>query len=178
MGYAQRLLGDDEELVHDLHPHAKALIGPVLWLLVVVAATAFGTAAMPEGDYRQIGRIALWALAALLLLLLVVVPFLRWRTTHYVITTHRVLLRHGVVSRQGRDIPLARINDVSFSHGLVDRLLRCGSLTIESAGERGQVVLQDVPRVESVHRELYELTERDDLRRRRAEHDRDGDGRL
>lgn len=178
MGYAQSLLGDDEKLVHDLHPHAKALLWPVVWLLLLVAATAFGTAAMPEGDYQEVGRYALWAVAALLLVLLVIVPFLRWRTTHYVITSHRVLIRHGIVSRQGRDVPLSRINDVSFSHGLVDRMLRCGSLTIESAGERGQVLLQDVPRVESVHRELYELTERDDLRRRRAEHDVDGDGKL
>jgi hypothetical protein len=34
-------------------------------------------------------------------------------------------------------------------------------LTIESAGERGQVVLSEIPHVEKVQSELYELVEAD-----------------
>jgi hypothetical protein len=30
-----------------------------------------------------------------------------------------VMFRHGLVTRQGIDIPLARINSVEFRHGLV-----------------------------------------------------------
>jgi hypothetical protein len=48
---------------------------------------------------------------------------------------------------------------------VVDRMLGCGTLTIESAGERGQVVLTDIPGVEKVQSVLYELVEAD-----RAEH--------
>jgi uncharacterized membrane protein YdbT with pleckstrin-like domain len=88
-------------------------------------------------------------------------PWLRWRTTHYVFTSERVILREGIISRQGRDIPLGRVNDVSFSHGLIDRMLGCGTLTIESAGERGQVVLASLPRVEKTQSVLYELVEAD-----------------
>ena len=91
-----------------------------------------------------------------------VVPFLRWRTTLFVITTRRVVVRTGVLSRQGRDVPLSRINDVTFSHDLVERLLGCGTLVVESAGERGQVTLTEVPRVETVQRTLYDLVERAD----------------
>ena len=42
-----------------------------------------------------------------------------------------------------------------------ERLLGCGTLTIESAGERGQSVLTDIPRVERVQTTLYELVEAD-----------------
>jgi uncharacterized membrane protein YdbT with pleckstrin-like domain len=56
-------------------------------------------------------------------------------------------------------VPLSRINDVSFSTTLLERLLRCGTVTIESAGEHGQVVLPEVGDVEHVQREVYRLVE-------------------
>jgi uncharacterized membrane protein YdbT with pleckstrin-like domain len=79
-----------------------------------------------------------------------------------------VLLRTGVLSRSGRDVPLGRINDVSFEHTLLERMLRCGTLTVESAGERGLIVLTDIPRVEAVQGTLYQLMEDDEFRRTRA----------
>ena len=71
-----------------------------------------------------------------------------------------MVTRVGVLTRTGRDVPLTRVNDVSFTETLLERVLRCGTLTVESAGERGQVVLTDVPRVAEVQRTLYELIER------------------
>jgi uncharacterized membrane protein YdbT with pleckstrin-like domain len=91
-------------------------------------------------------------------------PWLEWRTTHYVFTSERVLLREGVLARHGRDIPLARINDVSFSKGLLDRLLGSGRLTVESAGEHGQIVLNDIPQVEATQGTLYRLVEEEQNR--------------
>ena len=44
---------------------------------------------------------------------------------------------------------------------------------MESAGERGQVVLTDIPHVERIQRELYELSEDDESRRRRHPRDED-----
>jgi uncharacterized membrane protein YdbT with pleckstrin-like domain len=70
-----------------------------------------------------------------------------------------VLMRNGVLSRSGRDVPLTRINDVSFQRSIMERLFGSGTLIIESAGDRGQVVLKDVPRVEGVQRVIYQLVE-------------------
>ena len=88
-------------------------------------------------------------------------PWLVWRTTHYVLTNERVLLQTGVFSRDRRDIPLSRVNDHAMSQKFIERLLGCGTLTIESAGERGQSVLNDIPHVEKVQTTLYELVEAD-----------------
>jgi hypothetical protein len=64
-------------------------------------------------------------------------------------------------------MPLSRVNDVTFEHsGLLERVLRCGTLVVESAGERGQLVLKDVPHVEDVQRDVYQLAEADEERRR------------
>jgi uncharacterized membrane protein YdbT with pleckstrin-like domain len=105
------------------------------------------------------------AVALALFLWLAFWPFVVWRSTHFVFTNERVLLREGVFNRQQRDIPLTRVNDVSSSQTLLDRLLGCGRLTVESAGERGQSVLKEIPRVVQVQKVVYELVEADHDRR-------------
>lgn len=164
MAYSPKGLAQDERIVLDLHPHWKALVAPVIILLLTCAVSGFGLAAVPEGDWQGRARVAVGAAAAGVLLAWVVVPVLRWRTTHFVVTDRRVLMRSGVLARQGRDVPLSRINDITFSHTVLERVLGCGTLVIESAGERGQVTLADIPRVEEVQRTVYELVEHTDRR--------------
>jgi uncharacterized membrane protein YdbT with pleckstrin-like domain len=161
MGYPKRLLADNETIDTQLRTHWKALVGPVLALLVVVPLTTFIMARIPDSSNRTAIRLVVLVLGIVALLWLSLLPFLRWWTTVYVLTTHRLILRQGIIARSGRDIPLARINDVSFSHTAIERVLRCGTLVVESAGERGQVTLTDIPRVEQIQRRLYELVEAD-----------------
>jgi uncharacterized membrane protein YdbT with pleckstrin-like domain len=157
--YPQRLLGDDEEIVLDLHPHWKRLVLPALLVPVVVGLASYAVFLLPDGATQTPLRIVVIAVAALVLIRWSVWPWLRWLTTRYVLTTHRVIVREGVFGRSGRDIPLTRVNDVSFHHSVVERMLGCGTLTIESAGEQGQVVLPEVPGVERVQREVYRCVE-------------------
>jgi uncharacterized membrane protein YdbT with pleckstrin-like domain len=89
----------------------------------------------------------------------VIWPFLTWWNTVYAITDRRLVLRQGVFNRTGHDMPLSRLNDVRFSHNVIERVLGCGTLVVESAGEAGQLVLDDVPRVEQVQRTLYRLSD-------------------
>jgi uncharacterized membrane protein YdbT with pleckstrin-like domain len=156
MAYPKKLLSEGESIVLETHPHWKVLVVPVIELLVVL-----GVAGYLLGTFDQSwARWTTAGVAAVLVLVLFVIPFLRWRSTLFVFTDRRVVTRVGILTRSGRDIPLTRINDVSFSHNLFERLLRCGTLTVESAGERGQAVFNDIPRVADVQHRLYELTER------------------
>jgi uncharacterized membrane protein YdbT with pleckstrin-like domain len=166
MAYPTKLLAADETLVHDLHPHWKALISPLITLVLVLGIGGFIAARIPDGDQQGLERLGVLLLALLLLGFYSLRPFLRWITTHFVITDRRVLVRTGILARTGRDIPLSRINDITFSHTFLERLLGCGTLVVESAGERGQVTLSEVPRVETVQRELYDLVESTDERLR------------
>ena len=159
MAYPRRLLSQDEDVELELHPHWKALVVPVLALLVVVPLASFAAARVPEGSARSILRSAIAAVALVVLVWTTVLPFLRWVTTHYVVTNRRLITRRGIVARTGRDMPLTRINDISFSHTVLERVLGCGTLVVESAGERGQLTLDDVPGVEDVQRRLYELAD-------------------
>jgi uncharacterized membrane protein YdbT with pleckstrin-like domain len=171
VGFPESVLTKDEQVVSHLHPHWKALIRPMFVVVLAVAAVVLAGIFLPTGS-RMIGLYVVGAIALVAIAWLAFWPWLRWRTTHYVFTNERVIMRHGVFSRAGRDIPLGRINDVSFSHGIIERMLGCGTLTIESAGERGQVVLADIPRVEKIQSVLYELVEDD-----RAKHTFDDDDR-
>jgi uncharacterized membrane protein YdbT with pleckstrin-like domain len=154
MAYPKKLLSEDEQVVLETHPHWKTLVVPFLELLVVLAVAGF----LLAQDWWP--RWITVVIALLFGLVLFGVPFLRWRTTLFVITNRRVVTRSGILTRTGRDVPLNRINDVTFTENLLERVLRCGTLLVESAGERGQVVLTDVPRVAEVQHQLYELTER------------------
>ena len=159
MPFPSRLLAEDEEVVLDLHPHWKQLVVPLLLIPVVCGVASYVAFILPDDSARTALRWAIAVVAALMLLRFSLWPYLKWQTTHYVLTTRRVVIRQGVFGRSGRDIPLTRVNDVSFRHTLFERLLRCGTLTIESAGEHGQVVLPEVPQVEMVQREVYKRVE-------------------
>jgi hypothetical protein len=56
---------------------------------------------------------------------------------------------------------------VAFSQSLWDRIVRAGTLTIESAGEHGQETLVDVPNSERQQQLLNRLIEEDADRRAR-----------
>ena len=157
MAISAKLLGEDEYVVVSTRTHWKALIGPVFLLLVVAGLGGFLAAIVPSGSLQTAARIAILAVGVVVLAMFALRPFLDWFFSTYTITNRRLITRHGVLTRTGRDIPLMRINDVSYEHGLIDRMLGCGTLHIESAGERGQVVLPDVPHVEHVHLQMSDL---------------------
>jgi uncharacterized membrane protein YdbT with pleckstrin-like domain len=170
VGFPESVLTSDEQVASHLHPHWKAVFWPgvlgVVVILGVIAAWIF----TPGG---QIVALIISGLGLVIIAIFVFWPWLRWRTTHYVFTNERVIMREGVFSRNGRDIPLGRVNDVSFSHSLFERMLGCGTLTIESAGERGQVVLSDIPHVERTQSMLYELVDQDRTRHTFGDDDRE-----
>jgi membrane protein YdbS with pleckstrin-like domain len=157
-------LNDGEQPVLRIRPHWKTLIRPLVVAVIVIAAALMLVVLIPSGRAAAAERLAVAAIAILALMLWLMVPVLRWRTTMYELTTRRLRMRDGILVRHGRDIPLARINDVSFERGPLDRLLGSGRLVVESAGEHGQIVLRDIPRVESTQALLFRLVEAEQRR--------------
>jgi membrane protein YdbS with pleckstrin-like domain len=156
-------LSGGEQPVMRLHPHWKTLIRPILIAVLVVAAALIAVSLI-HGSGAAAARGAVGVVAVLVLMVWLIVPVLRWRTTTYELTTKRLRTRYGIITRNGRDIPLTRINDVSFEKGPLDRLLGAGRLVVESAGEHGQILLRDIPHVADVQATLFKLVE-DEQRR-------------
>lgn len=164
MGYPAKLLTAGEIVVYDMRQHWRVLFFPAVTVVLLVFVTTFLLANVPSGwDWAQ------WLVlggAAFVFAVWVIRPVIEWATSQYVITNRRVIIRSGVVARQGRDMPLARVNDVHFNYGVIDRMLGCGDLIVESAGETGRLLISAVPEVELIQREIFRLHEEDDLRRR------------
>lgn len=150
-------LAEGEELVLRLHQHWKTVLRPVLILAATILALLAVLIFLPAGRDTAIVRLVLGALALIIVVIWVAVPLLRWRTTSYELTSRRLRLRAGIVTRSGRDFPLAKISDVSFAQGLLDRVLGCGRLIVESPGENGQLVLNEIPQVQLVQSTLFQL---------------------
>ncbi len=161
MAFPDDVLTADERVVLHLRPHWKAAVRPVLVLLATLAALVVVLVYLPGDDDGRTGVLVVAAACLVVAVWKVLWPLLVWRGTHYVFTDERVLLQRGVLARDRRDIPLARVNDHAMSQRVVERLLGCGTLTIDSAGELAPAVLEAVPGVARVQTTLYELVEAD-----------------
>jgi uncharacterized membrane protein YdbT with pleckstrin-like domain len=150
-------LTEGEHVVLRLHRHWKTVLRPLLILAVTVGALLAVLVSLPS--LSGPARAGLGAVALLIAIFFVLGPLLRWRTTSYELTNRRLRLRAGILTRTGRDFPLSKISDVSFSQGLLDRVLGCGRLIVESPGERGQLILTEIPRVQEVQATLFQLAE-------------------
>src|SRR5260370_16278735 len=108
-------LSEGERSVLILHPHWKTVLLPVLLLVLVVVVAAVLVAVIPHNKMQGDERIAVGVLAALVALIWTGIPFLRWRTTTYELTTRRFRPRSGILSPSARPFPLLRPSDVTFS---------------------------------------------------------------
>ncbi len=151
MPYPARLLNDDESVALDLHPHwwffaepvMSFVVSGVLWLFV------FGQNKPKTYLTYPIGVIALVALVWLL------VRYLKWRSTYFVITSDRLIYRHGVLGRAGIEIPLERVNNVNFKQSIFERMIGAGDLLIESGGEDGKQSFSDIAHPDKVQNLIH-----------------------
>jgi uncharacterized membrane protein YdbT with pleckstrin-like domain len=165
--YPDQLLADDERVVKHLHPHWVTLVTPTLLLLVVVGLASFLAAIAPDGSLQSVVRLVIVAVALAALVVVALVPYLRWRTTHYVLTTHRLMTRVGILSHTGRDVPLNRISNAMYEQSLFERIINSGTLVVESAGEDGQQVFKHIPDADQTQQLINRLVEGDHERRSR-----------
>ncbi len=161
MAFPRSLLADHEKIVFELRPHWVALVPSALWTLMLGIALflAYQAAeAIVDGDPSTAKSIA-GGLVTVAWLALAVIPFLRWFFTLFVLTSDRLITRSGVIAKHSREIPLERINDVTFNQSVLDRVLGAGDLLVESAGERGQTRIENVRKPEQVQLMIYKQTE-------------------
>jgi uncharacterized membrane protein YdbT with pleckstrin-like domain len=167
VAYPDSLLADDERVVKHLHPHWITLLVPTVLLVVIVGLGSFLASIVPDGSAQGIVRIAIGAVAVLAVIVVVLVPYLRWRTTHYVLTTHRLMTRLGILNHTGRDVPLNRINNAMYEQSFWERIINSGTLVVESAGEDGQQVFKNIPDADQTQQLINRLVEGDHDRRTR-----------
>ena len=139
MPYPKKLLNDYETLALDLHPHWWYFAESVFALVVTITLGIIALAMDASSTIK-------WIVVVLILLsaLWVLVTYLKWVTTNFVITSDRVIFRHGVFAKSGIEIPLERVNSVHFDQGVFERIVGAGDLMIESGAKEGQQRFTDI----------------------------------
>ncbi len=154
MAFPKKYLNDEEEIILDLRPHWFFLFGPGV-LLVAALALAIWVSQNVDSDFALFPALGL----AIVALLFFLVRYAQWLTTDFVLTTDRLIYRKGVLSRQGREIPLERLNDVSYKQTLFQRMMLAGDLLVESAGEQGQSQYGHFSRPQDIQNEIHRAIE-------------------
>jgi uncharacterized membrane protein YdbT with pleckstrin-like domain len=152
--FPRKLLNDNEDVILDLRPHWWFLSGPVAALVFFIVLSIV-VQSQVDNDPATIASVV----PVVLSMLWFVGRYMKWTTTNFVLTTDRLIYRSGVVGKRGKEIPLERLNDISFNQSVFERLIGAGDLLIESGGERGQQAFTDIRRPAQVQNEIYRQIE-------------------
>jgi uncharacterized membrane protein YdbT with pleckstrin-like domain len=154
MAFPRNLVNEGEELVLDLRPHwffmfepTISLVGAVLLGIIVITHDPPSWLSLPVG-LLVLGVLVWWG-----------IRYAKWVTTNFVVTDRRVVYRSGVLAKKGIEIPLERINTVTFSQSIFERMIGAGDLGIESASRDGAETFNDVRKPSNVQNEIYRQME-------------------
>ena len=142
MPFPKKNLNANETIALDMHPHWWYFAEPA-WSLLFSIILGIIVLAKTHGDVGKVLRV-------LTLILLVgtaiwlVIRYMKWLTTNFVITSNRLIFRQGIIGKSGIEIPLERVNNVNFHQTVFERILGAGDLLIESGGEDGQQRFTDI----------------------------------
>ena len=128
MAISKKLLSQDEIVVRHMHTHIKTLLPAIIIEAILLIAAVVGSFYVPA-NARYWALPTIWLSVLVLSIPLFVIPWIKWLTSTYTITTKRIITRHGIFTRTGHDLPLSRISDIQLEKNVDDRLFGCGTLS-------------------------------------------------
>jgi len=137
VAYPDSVLRRGEHVLAHRRPHWRMLVVPALVPPAAAFLAAFLAAlatTVPVESTRTALRVALVGLAVLAVVWLAVLPLVRWRCTHLVVTDRRLLVREGVLTRESVDVAGAVITGVRSRRTALERALGSGTLVVETVG--------------------------------------------
>ncbi len=126
-----------EETFYDGHPSWRSIVSFYFrgLLAALVIGVIVGVVTRVAGKSVNV---ALVVVAVLVVTVLVVVLGLVMRiATRYTITNQRLTIHIGILRRDMHETRLERVQNVNVRQSVMDRLLRVGTVTFDTAGEAG-----------------------------------------
>jgi len=155
MALSKKLLSQDEVVVRHMHTHIKVILPHIIGEIILIIAAIVGSVYVPE-DSRSWALPTIWIVVLILSMPLLAIPWIKWISSTYTVTTKRIITRKGIFTRTGHDLPLTRISDVQLEKNFDDRLFGCGTLALQTSAD-DPLLLRDVPKVEMVQVEISNL---------------------
>jgi uncharacterized membrane protein YdbT with pleckstrin-like domain len=126
---------DNEQVIYEGRPSWRSILGFYIGGLVVVAVAA------AIGFFASGAGIAVAAGAAVLVVLLIV-GWLKRIATRYAITDRRLRIQRGILSRKSEEARVERVQNVSVSQSLLERILQIGTIDFDTASNRPDDLFQ------------------------------------
>lgn len=154
MTFPKKNLNPGETIVLDMHPHWWYFAEPAFALLGSITLGVLVLTIDNEGSTKT--ALSYLSIAALVgSAVWLVLRYVKWVTTNFVLTSHRVIFRSGIIAKRGVEIPINRVNNVNFNQTIFERLVGAGDLLIESGGEEGQSRYTDIRHPDEVQRMIH-----------------------
>lgn len=144
----------EERLIARFRSQAPGLLWSSLLLIAVCGATAYFYDNLPDGFQNWM----LLTAAAVVILVLVVIPYFAWLSRTYTVTTRRVIVRQGMGARRRREMSHVRGYTIGVRRGMLQRMRGAGTITL-SNGMDTPMQLVNVPNVTLVHEALADQIE-------------------
>ncbi len=89
--------------------------------------------------------IYIWLPLALSVLLIPAYKHFQRNLVRYTLTASKIEIDEGFIARTTRNVPLSKVQDVTVTAGIVQRLLGYGDLVIDNASEQGgKIILRNI----------------------------------
>ncbi|WP_169795811.1 PH domain-containing protein [Curtobacterium ammoniigenes] len=151
-----------ERVIARLRPHARRLVRPSLFVIVVVGAGGAGFGVF-QAQLAWL-NVVIAALVAFFVVVGGLMPLLRWLGQRYVVTTRRLVVVHGLGTRTRQELLHARGYDVTVRRRGLQGIFRTGDVLV-FPGEDPPIVMRDVPSADLVVAVLHDLVEAHAARR-------------
>src|SRR3954453_20334561 len=120
---------EPEAVIARLRSHGRALFWPACALIADSGGVAYLGGVLPSGWPRWAVLIA----GGIVLLVLVLIPVLRWLSGNYTVPTRRVVIRSGLLVRHRQELLHSRIYDVTMRQRGLQHLFLTGDILINAA---------------------------------------------
>ena len=105
-----------------MRTHFKAILGNTLAELILIIVGIFASVYLPT-EWAPYSYEIVWAIVIVATFPIFIMPFIRWFTTTFTLTTKRIITRHGIINKKGHDLPITRISDVAMDRDFIDRMV-------------------------------------------------------
>ncbi|MGB9837751.1 PH domain-containing protein [Methanothermobacter sp.] len=170
--FGRERLYPGERVLYETRPrfilNSKSSIIKILFLALIIYI--FPAAVKFAGDLDNllimrygftVADKVVWILTAafILLVLSVLWDVISWRSRRYIITDHRVIVESGVLRKRRFYMNHSKIVDISFSQGIMERLLDSADIEIHGGHEDTHIILEDAPFPARIEYHINRFTE-------------------
>jgi uncharacterized membrane protein YdbT with pleckstrin-like domain len=129
-------LAQNEQVIYEGRPSWRSILGfYIVGLVLVVIAGVIAKFALDSTGSAV-------AVAAVAFLVLLLVGWLKRVSTRYSITDRRLRIQRGIIARKVEEARVDRVQNVTVSQGILERILQYGTVDFDTASNRADDTFQ------------------------------------